>query len=183
MTHPGTRPAAVWFLYSEDDSPLGAGLSKPGRHHARHRLATRRWRSLEFCRGCVVRGIGDQLRNAQVSGRSTHPNVTRSRAVRPYVWHVTICPTLQGRAGFLRLRIARPIEQTGSDAREHAGWTVSLAFAYPEEFSSAGATGPACSGSTVLHRDLRGVLDFSLGPALHAERLPLGTSMGILRQL
>ena len=23
MTHPGTRPAAVWFLYSEDDSPLG----------------------------------------------------------------------------------------------------------------------------------------------------------------
>ena len=23
MTHPGTRPAAVWFLYSEDDLPLG----------------------------------------------------------------------------------------------------------------------------------------------------------------
>ena len=23
MTHPGTRPAAVWFLYSEDDRPLG----------------------------------------------------------------------------------------------------------------------------------------------------------------
>ena len=23
MTHPGTRPAAVWFLYSEDESPLG----------------------------------------------------------------------------------------------------------------------------------------------------------------
>ena len=23
MTHPGTRPAAVWFLYSEDARPLG----------------------------------------------------------------------------------------------------------------------------------------------------------------
>ena len=23
MTHPGTRPAAVWFLYSEDDRALG----------------------------------------------------------------------------------------------------------------------------------------------------------------
>ena len=23
MTHPGTRPAAVWFLYSEDGLPLG----------------------------------------------------------------------------------------------------------------------------------------------------------------
>ena len=23
MTHPGTRPAAVWFLYSEDNTPLG----------------------------------------------------------------------------------------------------------------------------------------------------------------